>query len=229
MNVSIVSIRNIRNGKTWSYLRPDLCQETRYRNHPENREAYQLKFVGDTNTEEWKKVNGYDDYEISNHGRARSFRGKITKGPGNGPGTKRARMEIPVLMKPSMGKNGYYSVNVIDRIGNQKACYIHRLVMDAFVGPCPSGYVVCHAPDPDKNNNHIGNLRYDTRRENSRDYLRVDDGRKNKIKKLSECEILDIRDRLSRGESGKKIATLYSITPTSVSAIKNRKTWSHLS
>jgi hypothetical protein len=44
---------------------------------------------------------------------------------------------------------------------------VHRLVADAFIGPCPSGHEVDHL-DCDKTNNTPGNLEYVTRAENMR-------------------------------------------------------------
>jgi hypothetical protein len=48
---------------------------------------------------------------------------------------------------------------------------VHRLVMLAFVGPCPDGLNVCHN-DGVATNNVLGNLRYDTPSSNSQDRVR---------------------------------------------------------
>ncbi|WP_248099523.1 HNH endonuclease signature motif containing protein [Corynebacterium kefirresidentii] len=45
---------------------------------------------------------------------------------------------------------------------------VHRLVMAAFVGPCPDGMEVCHN-DGNPANNYVGNLRYDTHQANYAD------------------------------------------------------------
>lgn len=49
--------------------------------------------------------------------------------------------------------------------------YVHRLVLEAFVGPCPDGMVACHWDD-NPENNHLNNLRWDTESSNQRDKVR---------------------------------------------------------
>jgi hypothetical protein len=55
----------------------------------------------------------------------------------------------------------------------------HRLVAEAFLGPCSPGLEVCHE-DNNRQNNHVCNLRYDTHRNNQRDRIKHGnrDGRK---------------------------------------------------
>jgi hypothetical protein len=54
--------------------------------------------------------------------------------------------------------------------GNRKTKmrYVHRLVAEAFHGPCPPNRVVCHSDDNPQNNIVI-NLYYGTRKQNYRD------------------------------------------------------------
>ena len=53
-----------------------------------------------------------------------------------------------------------------DRI--EKEMLVHRLVLEAFVGPCPEGMECCHG-DGNGCNNRLENLRWDTPRNNHRD------------------------------------------------------------
>lgn len=48
---------------------------------------------------------------------------------------------------------------------------VHRLVLEAFVGPCPEGMEGCHG-DGDPTNNSLGNLRWDTATSNQLDKVR---------------------------------------------------------
>ena len=48
---------------------------------------------------------------------------------------------------------------------------VHSLVMEAFVGPCPPGRLVCHE-DGNFWNCHLENLRYDTSVSNRKDLIR---------------------------------------------------------
>jgi hypothetical protein len=54
-----------------------------------------------------------------------------------------------------------------------KSYRVHRLVLEAFIGPLPDGMEVRHLDD-DPNNNHLTNLVYGTRSENMHD--RVSNG-----------------------------------------------------
>ena len=57
---------------------------------------------------------------------------------------------------------GYLSVKI-----NGKAYYVHRLVLEAFVGPCPEGFECDHL-DRNRRNNTLTNLRYCSRTDNNR-------------------------------------------------------------
>jgi hypothetical protein len=48
---------------------------------------------------------------------------------------------------------------------------VHRLVLEAFVGVCPRGYVGCHS-DGDPENNRLSNLRWDSQKNNVADQVR---------------------------------------------------------
>src|SRR5699024_9639299 len=75
--------------------------------------------------------------------------------------------------------DGRVSVNLFrDNIGYTRR--VHRLVMEAFVGPCPEGMEVCHWND-NASDNRLSNLRYDTRSANTMDMIR--NGRHNHARK----------------------------------------------
>lgn len=77
----------------------------------------------------------------------------------------------PRPLKSHVTAYGYCIVNVqID--GKNKSRPVHRLVLEAFVGPAPEGYHGCHYPDPNPSNNHISNLRWDSISENAKDKYR---------------------------------------------------------
>ncbi len=53
----------------------------------------------------------------------------------------------------------------------KKKYAVHRLVLEAFVGPCPDGMEACHFPDRNPENNRISNLRWDTKAANQADRI----------------------------------------------------------
>lgn len=61
-------------------------------------------------------------------------------------------------------------------VGN-KSCRVHRIVAEAFFGPCPKGFVIDHI-DGNPANNHKDNLRYLTHSDNTACYHKPRRGRK---------------------------------------------------
>lgn len=99
----------------------------------------------------WKPVVGYEGtYEVSDQGDVRRVGG--------------------VVLKPYIDRE--LRAHVTLSVGGRRRLFgIHRLVLTAFVGPCPDGMGGCHW-DGDGTNNRLANLRWDTRSENQRDKVR---------------------------------------------------------
>jgi hypothetical protein len=62
-----------------------------------------------------------------------------------------------------------YSVVCLKVGARKKRFHVSRLVLQAFVGPCPPGMQACHFPDRTKTNNKLRNLRWGTAKDNARD------------------------------------------------------------
>lgn len=112
--------------------------------------------------EQWKPVAGYEGiYEVSDYGRVRSIGRTITMKNG-----------VPRTIKGGI-MHGHtnefgYTVVPLSRSGGKRQYRAHRLVMAAFVGPCPEGMEVCHN-NGDPADNRLVNLRYGTSKDNSFD------------------------------------------------------------
>lgn len=109
----------------------------------------------------------------------------------------------------------------------RKSHYVHRLVMAAFVGPCPEGKEVAHyngiAWD-----NRLSNLRYATPKENHADKHRHGTMLCGEQKsKLSESEALAIIS-LSADYTLAALAEGFGLTKGGVGTIVRGKTWGHL-
>ena len=92
--------------------------------------------------EEWKWIKGFEGiYQISSHGRLKSFR-KIKSG---------------YILSNQNKKGWYLTVNLFDSDGVRHTRRIHRLVTEAFIGNIPPGYHV-HHKDENKQNNRVDNL-----------------------------------------------------------------------
>lgn len=99
--------------------------------------------------EEWKQINEYPNYEVSNLGNVRRQ-------------TKKGYH----LLKPTPNTKGYLRVTLAKN-GKAKNFYIHRLVAGAFI-PNDSNYPQVNHKDENKQNNNINNLEWCTNRYNTR-------------------------------------------------------------
>lgn len=75
------------------------------------------------------------------------------------------------LLKPQTLANGYQLVFLGKRDGKRLQFYVHRLVLEAFVGPCPEGAVACHWNDV-PGDNRLDNLRWASPADNAADARR---------------------------------------------------------
>ena len=113
-------------------------------------------------SENWRAVLGYEGtYEVSDLGRVRSLPRIDAQG-----GSRRLRYFNP----SRMDSWGHLGVK-LRRDGVTKSVYVHRLVLEAFVGPRPDGMVACHWNDiPD--DNRLSNLRWGSKSDNGFDRVR---------------------------------------------------------
>lgn len=108
-------------------------------------------------TERWRRVPGYEGrYEVSDQGRVRSL-----TWTGGAPRPK------PHYFSLKPAGSGYVTLTFqVDRV--HRTFTVHRLVMAAFIGPCPDGQEVRHMNGV-RADNRLENLQYGTRSENIRD------------------------------------------------------------
>ena len=155
-----------------------------------------------TKAEVWKPIPDFPGYEVSNHGRVRSFFRF------NGKGWELAENPQRVL-KISLNTDGYPFVAL-----QGKQMLVSRLVMLAFVAPCPEGLEVCHN-DGDQTNNLLSNLRYDTHVNNLHDAVWHGNRR------FSPSEVIEIRNKRMNGIRPSILAKRYGVTPTTITLICN--------
>lgn len=164
-----------------------------------------------TEAEVWKPVVGCDGrYEVSNLGRVRSLRSS----------------RAPRLLTGVKGSSGYFRVSIDGR-----AWLIHRLVLAAFVSPCPEGLEGGHM-DGVRTNNALTNLQWITRRENmshKRLHGTQQHGERNGQSKLTGDSVCELRAAYATGVSPIVLKDRYGISEKHVHRIVRREFWRHVS
>jgi hypothetical protein len=177
-----------------------------------------------THTETWRPVVGYEGlYEVSDHGRVRSVDRTFV----NKMGVTHHRKGK--VLKLNTHRQGYRKA-VLHRDNVPAHVLAHIIVAAAFLGPRPEGYCVCHN-DGDPSNNHVGNLRYDTREGNMADKVKHGThqrGERGGLAKLTWPIVREIRARYAAGGvTQRQLAAEYGICKASVSHIVTFRTWTH--
>lgn len=177
------------------------------------------------NIEIWKSVVGYEGiYEVSSFGRVRSYyihRGRKALTGGSPIG------EVAMVLVPHRVTHNYLAVKLW-RDNTARSRRVHRMVLDAFVGPRHSGLEAAHF-DGNPLNNRLDNLRWATSSENSDDRLRhgrVAIGERNGNAKLTNDIVKSIREIYVSGKvTQDELAEQTGISPSQIWRIVNKKSW----
>jgi hypothetical protein len=166
--------------------------------------------------EEWRSVVGWEGYEVSSLGRVRSWR----------PRNRRASTPVtPRLLRLALVE-GYPSVTLCGGHGRVHSARVHRLVLEAFVGPGPEGMEACHGPDQTRTNCALSNLRWDTRSANNKDKLAT--GRQN-TQRLTQHLVVWMRwMHADHGASARSLAAWLGCSFACAANVLRGITWRHL-
>ena len=179
--------------------------------------------------EVWKWVPGYEGfYKVSNIGRVKSISRQVLRVR---QGRVNHMFTIPEkILKPG-SRSGRELFVYLCQEGVNTPFAIHRLVLLAFVGPCPNGMEGCHN-DGNRRNNRLDNLRWDTHKNNQHDMYShgtakiFRSGEDHLKAKLTWCEVREIRHLYSTGEyTCKKLARRFEVCLQSICNIVLGKTW----
>jgi len=172
-----------------------------------------------------RSIPGYPEYGISTDGKVwvyarRDNRGRISGGR---------------FLRPWTSKSGHLKIS-IGRAERKKREYIHRLVLEVFVGPCPAG-MECRHLDGNPQNNHLSNLRWGSHKENVHDAIQHGTnspppawaGSKNSQAKLTEAQVEVIFHGYHDGAANMaELSRAFNITLTNISYIVHKRSWKHI-
>lgn len=184
---------------------------------------FAVEELPDDTEEQWASVpvGGFEHlYEVSTWGRIKRV-GHV----------RYSSVPIGRITEGGSHVNGY-RIFALRNAGRTHAILVHRLVLLAFVGPCPPGHVANHR-DSDRSNNRLSNLEYVTERANHlhaavKGRYGKSFGSLRQNAKLNESAVRDIRCRLGAGEPVRAIARQYTVSPAIIARIKRGEGWKHV-
>lgn len=164
-------------------------------------------------SENWKPVVDYEGlYEVSDRGRVLSH-----------------HKSKPRILKPATKAYGRQQLSLY-RDGSCESRNVHRLVLHAFVGPCPDEMEGCHN-NGNAADNRLTNLRWDTHENNLADKPLHDTdnrGAKHWAAKLEPKDVRRMRALRRKGLKLTELAKVFDVSPSTVGAIVRRKRWKHI-
>jgi hypothetical protein len=156
--------------------------------------------------EVFKPIAGFESiYEVSNFGRVKRVKGQSP--------TYKGRICAP---RPNL--DGYHRVCLCNAPNTDVDKFVHVLVLETFVGPCPPGMEACHG-DGNPGNPNLSNLRWDTPANNALDKRRhaKTAGEKHANAKITDAEADEIRRAIG---SGRALGRVFGVSQQTISDIK---------
>lgn len=127
--------------------------------------------------------------------------------------------------------SGHILVRLRSPDGNVAQRYLHQIILETFVGPCPPGKECRHFPDDDPSNNDITNLSWGTRKQNQKDRIvhgTSNRGERNGHAKLTERKVKKIRKLHKAGWSQYQLGRRFKVTRATIAEITRREIWRHV-
>ena len=169
-----------------------------------------------------KDIKGYDRfYQIDVDGNVYSYRMA---------GRRRNQRGEAKLLKQGTHPFGHKIVSLWKN--NEGKCfYVHRLVLETFIGKCPFGMQSRHI-DNNPANNKLENLEWASISINQMDRVKFgtsNQGERCGTSKLTKEKVLKIRERYNTGKwTLQRLADVFRVCIATISDIIHRKTWGHV-
>lgn len=165
-----------------------------------------------------EKIREFTGYSVGRDGSVWSYR--KSAGPDN-------LRETPKRLEVGSNESGHLYVSLYKNDSKKHKRYVHRLVLEAFVGPCPDGMECCHR-DGNPQNNALSNLYWGTKSQNEADKARhgtSNHGERNGNAKITEEVAESIRLQYASGKTQPQLEAETGIDQGQISRIVNNKAW----
>lgn len=176
----------------------------------------------DGSKEYWRDVPGFRDYyRVSDRGRVKSLTKVVRFG-------KKMRTIPGRLMRLRSSADGHQTVK-LSKAGVGKVCFVHQLVLFAFVGPKPVGKQ-CRHLDGNGSNNRLDNICWGTPKRNSADRIfhgTQVNGDRVHCAKIGEADVPKIHAEYMAGDSCEIIARRRGVSSQAVKLVLADKTYKH--
>lgn len=170
----------------------------------------------------FREVSGFPGYAVGSDGSVWCCRGR-----GGRKGLPDPADWRPLCQTPD--KDGYLRVGLYG--GGRRWCFpVHRLVLEAFAGPCPEGRECLHGAGGTADNS-VGNVRWDTHQANIDDRTRQGNGvrgERHRLAKLTPEKVREARRLVAGGMTRCMVAGLLGVSAATISLVVLRKAWRHV-
>lgn len=133
----------------------------------------------------------------------------------------------------SRSDQGRYTTVVMRRGGRQRVFYVHRLILEAFVGPAPEGYEANHK-NGKRRDNRLGNLEWVTPQRNKQHaketgLMTGPRGERCHTSRLTEREVIRLRKLWDTGRyTAAQLAERFDIGESTAYFAATRRSWKHV-
>jgi hypothetical protein len=177
---------------------------------------------------EFRDVPGFPGYRVGSDGSLWS-RWRQRGTGSNAGGTVTYLSDAWRKRKVSPDSRGYTRIK-LTKDGRIVTRFLHRIVLESFVGPCPAGMECCH-DNGIASDCRPSNLRWDTPKSNQADRIRHGTDQRGILcpqAKLTEEIVVEALTRLSRGEPARDVGPSLGIKRRHLNCIRAGKTWRHV-
>lgn len=183
------------------------------------KKSWEIYNIDDLPNEKWELINGTTNYYVSNLSRIKSNERYI-------PCKNGKRKLKSTILKQSKNTHGYLSVHIREFKGYSNRM-VHILVANAFL-PNPLNLPQVSHLDHDRANPSLSNLKWETAVGNMQQSVK--DGRMNRGE-MRPCSLLkenDVIEIFQTKMSYRKMASIFSVSFSTIQEIKSNKTWAYL-